>query len=430
LVKPQQPDHRIGPGNGHGMSKASTIILGGLTLTSFFNFTDRMAVSVLIEPIKTALLLTDTQVGLITGFAFALFYAIMGIPIARLADRGNKARILVLCFLLWSAMTALSGMATSFLTLFAVRLMVGVGEAGCLPTSFSIISERFTASQRPLAISIFQAGGKLGVALGMAGAGLAGDLLGWRVALLLVGLLGLPIALLVAWTLRGIDSVPASPKTHVAPSPSVNLRVIAQWPGFMPLTVAISLASFASYGISQWLPAFYVRSYGTSLAGAGLSIGMTSGIGGVLGTLGGGFAATHLLKRHRDWDLWLPAIANLVAGPLFAASILSPTVTLSSIFYFAATIMATSGGGVALAAFQRFTQAEHRATANAIMLMISALTGVGLGPVAVGFVSDQLSASLGTESLRWSMALCSLVLVVAGMTYLLTARRSSAKIRS
>jgi predicted MFS family arabinose efflux permease len=402
-----------------GWSRSSGIVVFGLTLASFFNYVDRNIIAVLIEPIKQELSLSDTQIGLITGLAFALFYAIMGVPIARLADRGNKARILVLCFLLWSVMTALSGAATSFLTLFVLRLMVGVGEAGCIPTSFAIISERFTSAQRPFAISIFQAGGKLGVALGMAGAGLIGELLGWRMALVLVGGLGIPAAIIVALALRGVDQ---APEREVATVERASITTILKFPGFVPLITAISLSSFANYGISQWVPAFFVRTYGAGLGEVGVWIGLSSGIGGFAGTLAGGVAAGILIKRHFNWDLWLPALANVLSVPLFVAAFLSPSVVVAAAFYCAATLAVTVGGGVALAAFQRFTAPEHRATANAVMLMISALTGVGLGPVAVGFASDLLNPQLGVESLRWALVLSTAMLVGASVFYALAGR--------
>ena len=402
-----------------GWSVPSAIIVAGLTLTSFFNYVDRNAVSVLIEPIKRSLLLSDTQAGLITGFAFALFYAIMGVPIARLADRRNKATILVLCFLLWSITTAFSGLATSFLGLFLLRLLVGVGEAGCLPTSFAIISERFTPQQRPFAISLFQAGGRVGVALGLAGAGLAGELLGWRWAMAILGGLGVPMALVVALALRGVRSPPPPQGNHVPPA---NLGAILRFRGFVPLIAAISLASFATYSMTQWIPAFFVRSYGATLASAGVWIGTASGVGGFAGAIGGGLLAGRLLRRHRSWDLWLPAIAYALAMPLFLAAVLSPTQFGAACFYLAATFVATSGSGVALAAVQRFTEPVHRTTANALMLMISALTGVGLGPVAVGFISDLLHDRFGTESLRWALALSTVAFLGAGLLFVITAR--------
>jgi predicted MFS family arabinose efflux permease len=402
-----------------GWSKASCLMLAALTVISFFNYTDRVAVAVLIEPIKRALLFSDTEAGLITGLAFALFYAVLGVPIGRLADSHNKVTLLIVCFLLWSGATALSGTVTSFTGLFIARLLVGVGEAGCLPASFAIISERFTVHQRPLVISIFHAGGRLGTALGMAGAGIAGQLFGWRMTLIAVGAIGIPVALLVALALRGES---ARQPRKVEKGPPVSLATILKVPGFVPLITAISLTSFATYGITQWLPAFLVRSYGATLGAAGAWSGATTGVGGILGTLAGGLAVAYLIRRNPNWDLWLPAAVYTAAAPLFLLSLFSPTLVTASGFYFAATLLATSGGGVVLAAFQRFTEPAHRATANGVMLMVSAVTGVGLGPLAVGIASDMLKGRLGTDSLRWALAICSMAFIAAAYFYLLAAR--------
>jgi predicted MFS family arabinose efflux permease len=403
-------------------SASSIMIVAGLTVASFFSYTDRNAVAVLIEPIKKSLALTDTQIGLVTGIAFALFYAFMGVPIGRLADRRNKVQILALCFLLWSLVTALSGLAFSFTSLFALRLLVGVGEAGCFPTSFSIISERFSPQQRPLAISIFQAGGKLGVALGTAGAGLIGELFGWRAALISLGLAGFPATLLVLWLLRGADDQGSTVRTRDKLPERVRLIDIVRFPRFASIVTAISLASFGTYAISQWLPAFFMRSYGTSLKSVGLWIGLSSGVGGLAGTLAGGVAAGFLIRRHQNWDLWLPALSYFLATPIFVAALLSPTVGGASFLYFVATLVSTVGGGVALAAFQRFTFPEQRATANAVMLMISALTGIGLGPVVVGVLSDGLKTSFGPDSLRFALVICMSTFAGAGAFFYLAAR--------
>jgi predicted MFS family arabinose efflux permease len=416
---PRVPDSQAA--DTRGWSKATILVLAALTVISFFNYTDRVAVAVLIEPIKKSLHFSDTQAGLITGLAFALFYAVLGVPIGRLADSSNKVKLLIICFLLWSGATALSGMATSFLGLFMARLLVGVGEAGCLPASFAIISERFTPRQRPLVISIFHAGGRLGTALGMAGAGIAGQVLGWRTTLMAVGIIGIPVALLVAVALRGEG---ARQNQQAAKAPGVKLAKILEVPGVGNLITAISLSSFATYGITQWLPAFLVRNHGATLGAAGMWSGATTGVGGILGTLAGGMGAAYLIRRNRNWDLWLPAAVYGLAAPLFLLSLFSPTLVSASGFYFAATLLATSGGGVVLAAFQRFTVPTHRATANGFMLMVSAVTGVGLGPLAVGVASDQLKGLLGGESLRWALAACALTFLAGSGFYLRAAKRA------
>jgi predicted MFS family arabinose efflux permease len=416
---PNVPDSQ--PAETRGWSKATIMVLAALTVISFFNYTDRVAVAVLIEPIKKTLLFSDTEAGLITGLAFALFYAVLGVPIGRLADSHNKVSLLIVCFLLWSGATALSGMATSFFGLFMARLLVGVGEAGCLPASFAIISERFTVQQRPLVISIFHSGGRLGTALGMAGAGLAGEVLGWRTTLIAVGIIGVPVALLVALALRGEGARQNQQATKGA---SVKLARLLAVPGFVHLIAAISLTSFATYGITQWLPAFLVRNHGATLGAAGMWSGATTGAGGILGTLAGGMAAAYLIRRNRNWDLWLPAAVYGLATPLFLLSLFSPTLVSASGFYFAATLLATSGGGVVLAAFQRFTEPAHRATANGFMLMVSAIAGVGFGPLAVGVASDQLKGWLGGESLRWALAVCAVTYLAASCCYLQAAKRT------
>jgi predicted MFS family arabinose efflux permease len=412
-VLPDVREHQ--PAEARGWSRATILVLAALTVISFFNYMDRVAVAVLIEPIKKTLLFSDTQAGLITGLAFALFYAALGVPIGRLADSRNKVTLLIVCFLLWSGATALSGTATSFLGLFMARLLVGVGEAGCLPASFAIISERFTVQQRPLVISIFHAGGRLGTALGMAGAGIAGELLGWRTTLIAIGAVGVPVALLLWLALRGEG---ARQSRQPAKAARVSLATIMKVPGFGYLITAISLSSFATYGITQWLPAFLVRSHGATLGAAGMWSGAATGVGGIAGTLAGGMAAAWLIRRHRNWDLWLPATVYALATPLFLLSLFSPTLASASSFYFAATLLATSGGGVVLAAFQRFTEPAHRATANGFMLMVSAVAGVGLGPLAVGVASDVLKGMLGTDSLRWALAACTLAYIAATWFYL------------
>jgi predicted MFS family arabinose efflux permease len=405
---------------GYGLT--GQVQLAVLVLVSFFNYLDRMSLAVLIEPIKHDLALSDTQVGLVTGLAFSLFYAFLGIPIGRLADRGNKARLLAVCFALWSAMTALSGAATSFALLFLARMAVGVGEAGCMPTSFAIISARFPPERRPLAISIFQAGGLLGIALGMFGAGLVGQIIGWRATLGLIGAAGLPVAVIVAFTLQhDEDTVAKSPPQPVL----VDILALLRSPAFVHIVLGISCASFATYGVIQWLAAFFVRSHGVGLAQIGLFSGLTTGVGGIMGTLTGGTLAGRLTRRRLEWDLWLPAAAYAASAPLFVVAVLSPSVTVAFIFNFIATIVAASGGGVALASVQRFTEPERRATANALMLMISALLGVGLGPVAIGAASDRLHALLGTESLRWALAGSTVMFLLASANFLLAARRGA-----
>jgi len=404
---------------GAGRSR-KTLLLGTLAIVSFFNYLDRMALSVLLEPIRRELALSDTQAGLITGLAFALFYAILGLPIARLADRANKALWLAACIVLWSLMTAVSGAATSFAMLFLARVAVGIGEAGCAPTSFAIIADLFAPARRPLAVSVFQAAGLLGVALGMLGAGYAGSVLGWRLTLAVIGLAGLPVAILVAVVVPS----GASAASRSIASVRADLRQIFSRRAFVHVTVGISFAAFATYGIIQWFATFLIRVHGLGLAQVGLVSGLTTGVGGMLGTLTGGVGVARLLRGDDRWDLRWPMFAYGAALPLFVVTLLSRSLAATVAFNFVATTIAASAGGVALAAAQRFTDPERRATANAVMLTISTIAGVGLGPVLVGAVSDWMRPAPGSESLRWGLLASTLGFAGAAFHFHLAARAS------
>jgi predicted MFS family arabinose efflux permease len=259
---------------------------------------------------------------------------------------------------IWSGMTCLTGAAMSFGTLFLARMGVGIGEAGCAPTSFAILSEIFPSQRRPLAISVFQAGGLLGIATGMFMAGIAAQYLGWRLTLGGLGIAGIPIALMVAYTLRDIDA--SSPRRPTTPT-ITDLKVLLTRPVILHIIAGISLASFGTYAIIQWSAAFFIRTHGVGLAQIGMVSGLTTGIGGIAGTLGGGWLAGRLIRRDRNWDLRLPAIAYLAAAPIFAATFGVASTNLAFALNFCATTVAASAGGVALASLQRFAEAHaHR----------------------------------------------------------------------
>jgi predicted MFS family arabinose efflux permease len=412
-LKPAQHDRKtVGP------TKAA-VLLALLSLINFLNYVDRISLSLLLEPIKNDLVLSDGQMGLLSGVAFSLFYALLGIPIARIADRGGKSWLLPVCVLLWSLMTLASGLATSFAALFLARMLVGVGEAGCAPTSFSIIAENFGLARRPVAISIFQAGGLFGVAIGMLTAGFVAQAFGWRTAMMLVGAAGIPVALLARLVLRNVAE-----ERNLAARPSA-LRDIAELlaqRSFRSIAFGIALAAFGSYSVLQWLPAFFMRVHHLSVGTVGLLMALSTGGGGIVGMLGGGFGSRKLLARDVRWDLRLPAISYAVSAPLFLAMIMTSNTTAAIVLNFAATAVSAAGGGIALAALQRFTGETRRATANALMLMLSAIFGVGLGPLFVGYVSDFAAPHFGAESLRLALALSTLSFGLAALNFMRAAR--------
>lgn len=402
---------------------SAVTILIVLSAINLLNYIDRISLSLLVEPIKLEMNLSDAQMGLLSGVAFSLFYALLGIPIARIADRGGKAWLLPICVFLWSLMTIASGMVTGFVALFFARILVGVGEAGCSPTSFSIIAENFPPEQRPTAISIFQAGGLLGVAIGMISAGLAAEAFGWRAALMIIGIIGIPIAVVARLILRSTSET----RRVAAMNPIFSDvgQLLAHKP-FRRIVVGISLAAFGSYSLLQWLPAYFIRTHHLSIANVGMLMALSTGGGGILGMLCGGFGARWMVARDVSWDIKLPAITYGVSAPLFLAMIVSENTALAVALNLVATAISASGGGIALASLQRFTGEGRRATANALMLMISAVFGVGLGPLLVGYISDLISPQLGSESLRFALGVSTVSFVLAAISFWRARRVSKA----
>jgi MFS family permease len=319
-------------------------------------------------------------------------------------------------------MTALTGFARNFPELFAARMAVGVGEAGCVPASHSMIGDMFTPERRALAVGVFQAGGLIGLSVGLAAAGMAAETYGWRAALIGVGLLGLPLALLMAFTLR---EPTRQASTVQKESAKAALSALSRSRPLVHLVIGIAIGSFATYGMAQWLPAFFIRSHGLSLTGVGLYGGFTAGAGGVIGTLAGGYAMLHLQPRDKRWELWLPAFCYIGSIPFYLTAFWVESAILAYAIKFVAIFVAAGGGGVALAAIQSFAEPHRRATAIAVMMFLSSLIGLGLGPATVGALSDALTASFGSEALRYALMLSTVFLAWAGLHFWAAARAVS-----
>lgn len=402
---------------------APAYVLAILTVVSFFNYLDRMVIAILLEPIKRELSLSDSQMGLITGLAFATLYATFGLPLARIADRGARITLMSVCLSIWSVMTALTGLARNFIELFIARMAVGIGEAGCAPAAHSILGDLFPGPRRAFAISVFQAGGALGQSVGLALAGVVAQTYGWRAALVVVGLLGIPLALLLFFTVRE----PVRGEGHAAASAESTLTTLKALSSRAPLRhliLAISIAAFGSYGMLQWLPAFFMRVHGLSLAEAGGYVGAAKGAAGVLGAVFGGFVLTRLGPRDQRWELWWP----------MAVFMLSPLVSLLSLsvddwrvalgLQMGGAFVGATAGGVMLSAVQTYAEPHRRATALAILMLISSLLGLGVGPVVVGVLSDLLAPTFGVDSLRYALMVIGALPLWAALHFWLAARAS------
>jgi MFS family permease len=409
------------PSESSRVPAASWYALGVLTFINIFGYMDRIALSILMQSIKTDLHLSDEQLGLLTGLAFVLFYAVLGVPLARLADRSSRVRLISACLALWSAMTALSGMARNYPQLFLARMGVGVGEAGCVPPAHSLIGDYFPRAKRALGISLFNAGAAVGVAGGMYLIGTMGERFGWRASLQIVGLMGVPLALITFFTLREPPRSKADQEAAKEKS-SQSILTLIRRPAFRNLAIAFSLGQVCTHGVSQWAPTFLIRSFGMTMAEVGAGIGAMTAAGGTFGVVIGGILAARMLPRDARWELWIPAIALAACIPPSLIMVLSPYAWLVLAMKGMIALFSAIASGVAIAAVQSFAEPYRRATAVSLVLFLASLLGGGLGPYLIGKVSDLLYPTFGTESLRYALVVASTMLAWAVFHYWRAAR--------
>jgi MFS family permease len=398
----------------------SWYVLAVLTLISVVAYMDRMALSILTEPIKAEFALSDQQMGLLSGLAFAAFYSVLGIPLARFADRSSRVRLLSICLTLWSLMTALCGFTRTFPQLFLARMGVGVGEAGCVPPAHSLIGDIFPRERRTLAITIFQSGAVVGLGGGLFVIGLLAQNFGWRTSLQAIGVAGAPLAILVAFTIREPPR-PDGPKATREPALRA-IGALVRRPAMRHLAIGYALSQISAVGISQWTPAFLMRSFGMTLADVGAWTAVSGTVGGVFGLLSGGVLAAWLTPRDPRWELWIPALAIATCAPISALMFLSSTPLAAVLLRTVAAYIGAIGGGVALAAVQSFTEPHRRATAVSIMLFLSSLLGTGFGPYLIGVLSDVLKPALGQESLRYALLIGCSIMAWSTVHFLLAGR--------
>jgi MFS family permease len=397
---------------------------------------DRQLVAILVEPIRKEFVLKDWHMGLLSGFAFAIFYTTLGLPLARLADRNNRVTIMGVSLLVWSAFTGLTGLARTFVHLLIARVGVAIGEAGCNPAAYSLIGDYFEARRRATALSIFHMGGYIGSFLGLLLGGWIGHTYGWRAAFLLVGLPGVAVALLMRLTLRELPRGFSDPVRAVVEPPPVAqvVRSLLAKTSFRHLAFAAALHNFAVYGVGNWYAAFLMRSHGMNVAKAGTILAICTVVGGAAGTYFGGMLSDRLATRRQDsrYYLWVPALSLIVGFPLsqgvllfddtsIVIALLSPVVMCSAA-YLAPSITATYG----------LVGIRERALASAVLLFVINLIGLGLGPLFAGFASDQLrqmflerglsgDEALG-EGLRWSLRIIVAVNLWSAAHYFIATR--------
>ncbi len=414
-----------------------------LVVVYTFNFIDRQIVGILAVPIKEDLALSDTQLSLMGGLAFALFYTFLGVPIAILADRKSRVWIMTVALGLWSAMTTACGFAQNFTQLFLARLGVGVGEAGGVAPAYSLIADYFPSEKRARALSIYSFGIPIGSAAGILLGGVLTSYLDWRAAFMIVGGAGFLLAPVLRLTLKDPVRGAYDAVQNEKPAPIAKVvKTLAAKPSFWGLSFGAASSSMMGYGIIFWLPSFLVRSFGDKLPsffawmpdalipanagpvlfasyfyGAILLIGGTAGI-----WLGGVLADRYGPARKAAYAL-VPAAAFVCTIPFFIAGILSKSLLATFFLFMVPTALSLVWLGPVISAFQHLVPPNMRATASAVFLFVNNLIGIGLGNLAIGALSDAMVARFGDESLRYAILSGTGFYVLAAVLFVVTAPR-------
>jgi MFS family permease len=399
-------------------------VLAVLVVVYTFNFIDRQIVGILAVPIKTELHLSDSQLGLMGGAAFAIFYTLLGIPVARLADRMSRTGIMTAALALWSLMTAACGVTQNFAQLFLARVGVGVGEAGGVTPAYSLICDYFPAKERGRALSVYSFGIPIGTALAFMLGGVITTLMSWRMAFFIVGFAGLAVTPVLKFTVREPPrGAMDAPRFAVAPSWFEAIKVLLGKPSFWGLSLGAACASMMGYGLFFWAPSFLVRSFHLTLLQASTSYGGLVLIGGLAGIwLGGAFADRYGAGRPAMYAL-VPAIAFIGTVPFYVAGVLSRSLWLCLTVLFLPTALGLVWLGPVLTAVQHLVPATQRATASALFLFVINLIGLGLGTALIGAVSDAMRARFGAESLRYAILTGTGFYLVAAALLFMAARR-------
>ena len=373
---------------GHGAKSYRAYVLLALTIVYTFNFVDRSLVGVTQEALKHDLGIGDFQLGLLGGPAFAILYTLLGVPIARLAERSNRITIITIGAAVWSMMTAACGMAANFPQLLAARVGVGIGEAACTPPSHSVISDYFPSARRATALALYALGIPIGTMISALGGGWLVAHYGWRAAYLALGIPGIVAAVLLKASVR---EPPRSGTATSAPSFGATLAALSSKPSFWHIAAAGATISFVGYSTAQFLVSYSVRNYGVSIGQASAALGIVAGVSVALGTFLGGFVSDRLQRRFPTVACWLPGAGVLIALPIYLTAFAAPNFNSAFLLLLVAPIFHYLYLGPMYAVAQSVVEPRMRATTVAILLLIVNLIGYGLGPPLVGALSDFLA---------------------------------------
>ena len=395
------------------------LVLAILTLAYVLNFVDRQVLAIVALDVKQELGLSDTELGVLLGPAFAVCFTLSGLVLARIADVSSRRTVLALGLTAWSLLTAACGLARSYTTLAFLRFGVGIGEAAGTPPSHSLIADYFPPERRARAFSVYGLGVYVGTAFGFAGGGLVAELFDWRTAFMAAGLAGLPVAL---WIALGVRE-PERQGAHVAAPPLRDvLPAIFATSTFRWLMVAAACQGFVGYAVLSWGAPFLRRVFGMSAGEAGVAFGSIAGVAGSAGALLGGVLADRLARRDVRWYAWLSAAVSLAAFPACAVFVLARDAASALLAFGIFYLINNAYLGSLWTLVQGLVAPRLRATASATQLAVSNLVGYGIGPFMVGWLNDALAPRHGDEAIRWSLLVCACVGALSALFFWRCAR--------
>lgn len=401
------------------------ITIAALFVITVFNYMDRSLIAVLLEDIKNDFALGDIQIGVLSGLPFALLYALVGIPFARVADIGNRRYLVAAAVAMWSLATVGCAFAVGFLSLFMWRVFVGIGEGAGTPATHSIMADAYDPTRRSAGAALLTLAAAAGGFLGFGAGGLIASELGWRAAFVIIGAPGLLVAFFALRALpepRSKPRLPSMSETFGGEALGI-FRVLLGRRAFLLLLIAFSIEYFVQMGVLQWLAVYLIRTYDTTTGEAGLIVGTFSSLSLAVGGLAGGFIGNWLAPRNLAWLLRISSLCCLLSLPCYVGLLVSPHLALTIGLIVASSTITGILFAPTFAAIYGLSGGQARATAVALVALFTNIVGMGLGPFAVGILSESFRAPAGEDALQWALLVVSSLMLPAAIMFYLASRR-------